>query len=297
MTNKICFIKISDDEDGMRLDRWLFKKYPSLNIAQVNKLLRTKQIKLDGKKAEAKTRVLEGQEVRIPPLNLDEASKEKKQQPSKQDEKKIVEMVIYKDDDIIVLNKPSGLAVQGGTNINKHIDMMLDALKFEKEERPKLVHRIDKETSGILVLARNRKTAEKITAMFKAHDIKKTYLALCVGTPKKPFGEIKTPIEDKPAKTEYKVIEQVGKLCLIEANPLSGRKHQIRIHLCSIGCPILGDDKHFIEQRREKIAGFEDKLHLHAFKIIINKLSIKASLPKHFVKSLSNIGVSENEVF
>ncbi len=292
----VDFIKILEDEDGMRLDRWLFKKYPALNIGQVNKLLRTKQIKVDGKKAEAKTRISCGQEVRVPPLNLTEKPKEKQNQPSKQDAKKIIDMIIYKDNDIIVLNKPSGLAVQGGTNTTKHIDMMLDALKFELDDKPKLVHRIDKDTSGILVLARTRKSAENLTAMFKEHKIKKTYLAFCINTPKNNKGEIKTPVDGKPAKTEYKVLESVGKFSLIEASPLSGRKHQIRIHLTSIGCPILGDDKHFEGTGRQKFLEFDDKLHLHAFKIAFGKLSIKAKLPKHFIKSLNNIGVRENEV-
>lgn len=292
--NEVTFIKVSSDEDGMRLDRWLLKKHPSLGIGQINKLLRTKQIKLDGKKAEANTRITEGQDVRIPPLSAEE-KQEKSNQISKNDEKRILEMVIYKDDDIIIINKPSGLAVQGGTNTDKHIDMMLDALNFGNQERPKLVHRIDKNTSGLLVLARNRKTAELLTAKFRDHDVTKTYLALCIGKPKKNSGEIKTPIDDKPAITQYKLLENIGNFSLIEAKPLSGRTHQIRIHLTSIGCPILGDDKYFLGKTRQKFLGFDDKLHLHAFKIELSDLSIKAKLPKHFMKSLNNLGVNINE--
>ncbi|MFI3242551.1 MAG: pseudouridine synthase [Alphaproteobacteria bacterium] len=294
--SNVNLVKISADDDGMRFDRWLLKKYPSLSIGVVNKMLRAKQIKLDGKKAEGKTRIAEGQEVRVPNIEASE-KRELPQNISKADEKKILEMVIYKDKDIIIINKPSGLAVQGGTNTTKHIDMMLDALKFENEDKPKLVHRIDKETSGILLLARNRKTAEKLTAKFKNHEIQKTYLALCVNSPAKIKGEIKTLIDDKPAKTIYKVLKTIGKFALIEAQPLSGRKHQIRIHLTSIGCPILGDDKHFYGKTREKITGFDDKLHLHAFKIELDKLSIKAKLSKHFVKSLNKLGISEDEIF
>ena len=154
----VSIVKIKADDDGIRLNRWFLREYPSLSMSALQKLLRTKQIKVDGKRAEASTRLSAGQELRIPPLDKQKSPK-KENFVSKSDEQIIKNMVIYKDENIIVLNKPSGLAVQGGTGQVRHVDGLLDALKFEKEERPKLVHRIDKETSGLLVLARNRKYA------------------------------------------------------------------------------------------------------------------------------------------
>ena len=158
----VTFVKIKPEDDGIRLNRWFLKEYPSLTLGRLQKLLRTKQIKVDGKKAEANTRLSAGQELRLPPLDNEKAVKNT-DIVSKADTDFIQSMVIFKDDNIIVLNKPSGLAVQGGTNTARHIDGMLDALKFENSERPKLVHRIDKDTSGILVLARNRRYAELLT--------------------------------------------------------------------------------------------------------------------------------------
>ena len=176
----VTFVKIKPEDDGIRLNRWFLKEYPSLTLGRLQKLLRTKQIKVDGKKAEANTRLSAGQELRLPPLDNEKAVKNT-DIVSKADTDFIQSMVIFKDDNIIVLNKPSGLAVQGGTNTARHIDGMLDALKFENSERPKLVHRIDKDTSGILVLARNRRYAELLTKAFREHALQKTYLVLAIG--------------------------------------------------------------------------------------------------------------------
>lgn len=292
---KVSFVKINEDDDGMRLDRWLLKNYPSLNIGKVQKLLRSKQIKVDGKKAEANFRIAKDMEVRIPPIIEADVEKNNDDFVSDKDTKLIQSLVIHKDENVIVINKPSGLAVQGGTDTLRHIDGMLGALQFEKNERPKLVHRIDKNTSGILLLARNRKTAELLTTAFREHNLEKTYLALCVGVPKKNSGDIKMAIENKPAMTKYKVIETVGKFSLIEAEPLTGRTHQIRIHLKDIGCPILGDDKYFEGYKREKFSNLADKLHLHAYKIKILDLYLKAKLPEHFIQSLLTLGINFDE--
>ena len=170
-------IKVKPEDGGMRLNRWFLKYYPSLTLGNFQKLLRTKQIKVDGKRAESSLKLSAGQEIRVPPLQNQKA------EPlhtdiSVKDTLFIQSLVIYKDDNILVLNKPSGLAVQGGTNTSRHIDGMLEALIYEKNEKPKLVHRIDKDTSGILVLARNRQWAEKLTTAFRNHTLQKTYLAL-----------------------------------------------------------------------------------------------------------------------
>ena len=298
-------IKVKPEDDGMRLNRWFLKYYPQLPLSRLQKLLRTKQIKVDGKRSEASFKLAAGQEIRIPPLN-EGATVREKGSLTPRDEAFIKSLVIYKDDNIIVLNKPSGLAVQGGTNTLRHIDGMLEALKFEKPEAPRLVHRIDKDTSGILVLARDRKNAELLTAAFKKHDLQKTYLALVKGCPKADAGEIKAPLlkageksqvsaEGKKAVTRYRILDHAGsKFALIEAEPLTGRTHQIRAHLEYLGTPIVGDDKYYGE-KREKFTVLKDKLYLHAYKIdlsgIYDKVRITAALPEHFAEALEVLGL------
>ncbi len=304
-------IKVKVIDDGMRLNRWFMKYYPKLSLGHLQKLLRTKQIKVDGKRAETSLKLTAGQEVRVPPLNLDEMPAKNETVISKKDSDFAKSLVIYKDDNILVLNKPSGIAVQGGTNTSFHIDKLLDALKFDKEEKPRLVHRIDKDTSGILLLARNRKTADVLTKAFREHKLPKTYLALVRGCPKKTAGEIKAPLEKvgekvmvsdggKPAITEYQIIDEVGdKFALVEASPLTGRTHQIRAHMEYLGTPIVGDGKYFGSERR-RFSELADKLHLHAYKIDLSvlynqKKIIKASLPEHFRQSLDQLGISFKE--
>ncbi len=306
----VTTVKVSEADDGIRLNRWFLREYPSLTLSRLQKLLRTKQIKVDGKRAETSTRLLAGQEIRLPPLDEQKAPLEE-HFISEKDKKMIQSMVIYKDDNIIALNKPSGLAVQGGTNQTKHIDGLLDALMFEKSERPKLVHRIDKDTSGILLLARNRQIAEKLTLAFREHKLPKTYLALVNGCPKKTQGEINAPLlkvgekmqideQGQEAKSLYTVLDSVGdQYSLLELKPLSGRTHQLRVHTLSIGCPIVGDDKYFNpEKKSQKL--FVDKLHLHAYKIDLsviykNKTIITAPLPSYFKDSLNAVGISFKE--
>ena len=302
----VKIIKIKPEDDGMRLNRWFLREYPALSLSRLQKLLRTKQIKVEGKRAETSTRLSAGQELRIPPLDNEKALPENKIL-SKNDADFITSLVIYKDKDIIVINKPSGLAVQGGTNTTRHIDGMLEALKFELNEKPKLVHRIDKNTSGILVLARNRKSADMLTKAFREKKINKTYLALVRGCPEpkegiieynlEKVGEKMEVVEDgQKALTEIKVLDNTGKkFDLVEAHPLTGRTHQIRAHLEAIGTPIVGDDKYFGE-KRERFQQIQDKLYLHAYKIdlsdIYNKKTvITADLPKHFIEACQFFGL------
>ena len=186
----VKIIKIVPEDDGMRLNRWFMREYPGLSLARLQKLLRTKQIKIDGKKTETSAKLIAGQELRIPPLDNEKKETPTKISLSQKDIEFMHSLLIYKDENILIINKPSGLAVLGGTNTNKHIDGMLGALQLENNEKPKLVHRIDKDTSGILILARNRTYADILTKAFREHDLQKTYLALCIGTPKKESGEM-----------------------------------------------------------------------------------------------------------
>lgn len=304
-------VKVKAIDDGMRLNRWFLKYYPGLGIGRLQKLLRTKQIKVDGSRAETGTRLQAGQEVRVPPLGNEANAVVEQRGVSARDAAFIQALVIYKDANLLAINKPSGLAVQGGTNTSRHVDGMLEALQFEAEEKPKLVHRIDKDTSGVLVLARHRQAADDLTKAFRTHNLQKTYLALTVGCPKKMSGEINAPLEKigekslisengKPAVTAYEVLDNVGdKFALIAASPLTGRTHQIRAHLESIGCPIIGDDKYFGGERK-KFSNITDKLHLHAYKIDLSaiynkKLVITAPLPEYFKNSLDSVGISFKE--
>lgn len=305
----VSLVRVKDQDDGMRLNRWFLKYYPNLPLSRLQKLLRTKQIKVDGKKAEVSLKLQAGWEVRIPPLD-DKPQEKDKDFVSDKNVEQIKSMVIYKDNNIIVLNKPSGLAVQGGTNTFRHIDAWLPALKYEKDEAPKLVHRIDKDTSGLLVLARDRKNAEILTKAFKEHDLQKTYLALVRGCPKKQSGEINAPLEKvgekslvlpkgKKAITLYKVLDNVGnKFALIEAMPLTGRTHQIRAHMEYIGTPIVSDDKYFGEEN-VKVTNVKDKLYLHSYKIDLSNIykgvKVKANLPQHFVEALAVLGLDFKE--
>lgn len=309
----VKIIKIKIEDDGMRLNRWFLREYPGLSLGRLQKLLRTKQIKLDGQRADTSSKLSVGQELRLPPLDNERAAPgaNKAEKVSRIDEDFIMSLVIYKDSEIIALNKPSGIAVQGGTNTDRHIDGMLEALKFEKEEKPKLVHRIDKDTSGVLILARSRNSAEKLTRAFKEKNLHKTYLALVRRCPKKSSGEIKAPLdkvgekmtvlaEGKPATTQYKVLDKVGEqFALIEASPLTGRTHQIRAHLEYIGCPIVGDSRYFGE-KRAKFVNLKDKLYLHAYKIDLSeiyntKLVLSAPLPEHFQEAFKNLGIQFKE--
>lgn len=308
----VSLIKVKAVDDGMRLNRWFLKYYPGLSLGRFQKLLRTKQIKVDGKKAEANLKLTTGQEVRVPPLDEEKKPLIPETAVSRKDADFIISTVLYKDDNILVLNKPSGLAVQGGSNTFRHVDGMLDALMFELEERPKLVHRIDKDTSGLLVLARNRTYADLLTKAFREHTLPKTYLALTIGCPAKSEGIINAALEKngdksiisadgKPAVTEYKVLDRAGdKFALIKASPLTGRTHQIRAHLEYIGTPIAGDDKYFGGKSRQKFSTIADKLHLHAYKIDLSviynkKLVLTAPLPAHFKSSLNAVGIDFKE--
>ncbi|MBR1600263.1 MAG: RluA family pseudouridine synthase [Alphaproteobacteria bacterium] len=302
----VKIVKIAPEDDGIRLNRWFLREYPSLSLSRLQKLLRTKQIKVDGKKAETSTRLEAGQELRIPPLDNEKAQKND-EILSRNDIDFITSMVIYKDKNIIVLNKPSGLAVQGGTNTTKHIDGLLEALKFDNNEKPKLVHRIDKDTSGVLLLARNRKYADILTKAFREHTLQKTYLALVRGCPSEYTGTINLSLEKigermqvskqgQKAITEYRVVDNAAKkYALVEAMPLTGRTHQIRAHLETIGTPILGDSKYFGKER-VRLKEVADKLYLHAYKIDLSviynkKMVIKADLPKHFAEACKFFGL------
>ncbi len=307
--------KIKADDDGIRLDRWFKRYYPEVGHGLLQKLLRDKNIKVDGKKSSADARLSAGQEIKFPdfkPENVKPAKEYKPKDLSQKDIDFVRSLVMYKDDNIIAINKPQGLAVQSGTNVTYHLDMLLEGLKFDLTEKPKLVHRLDKETSGVLVLARNSKTASYLANMFKTRDAKKIYWALVKGTPKVKRGKISLPLLKKEgrngfervvvdfedglgATTFYRVVDVAAKeYSFVELCPKSGRTHQLRVHLAELGHAIVGDDKYW-PREWEKNSTLPNKLHLHAkaliFKSVDGKnICVEAPLPEHFITSFDTLG-------
>jgi 23S rRNA pseudouridine955/2504/2580 synthase len=304
-------ITIGAEDSDQRLDRWFKRHFPGLNHIQLEKLLRTGQVRVDGGRVKAAHRLMTGMTIRIPPLDDRAAATAeeralRKPEPRKLQAGDIDEMkslVLYRDKDVIAINKPHGLAVQGGTNMVKHLDGMLDALKFDAAERPRLVHRLDKDTSGVLLLARSAKSAAWLAAAFREKAARKTYWALVAGVPRPHRGRIDLAVgkaqtgskekvvadeeDGREAVTYYTVIEQAAqKAAWLALLPLTGRTHQLRVHCAEIGTPIIGDGKYGGEAAL--LAGLDNnrKLHLHARSIRLRQpdgktLSVVAPLPPH----------------
>ncbi len=310
MTQKF---EINADEAGIRLDRWFRRKFPGTPQSLLQKSLRKGDIRVDGKKAEANTRLLAGQNVTVSYFNFKPADKPYKPKIDEKKAEMLKSSVIYKDDDIIAINKPAGLAAQGGTKVGNSVDSLLDALIFEANERPKLVHRIDKDTSGVMILARNTKAASLLTAMFKDKTITKKYWAVVVGTPHPQEGTIKKPIIAKKlvkragrkiekadvdefgqsATTIYRTLDVAAKkAALVELQPITGRMHQLRVHMSFINHPILGDGKY--GGKFAFIPGLSERMHLHAHEVVINlkgkKIKITAPLPFHMQETFDKLG-------
>jgi len=310
---------LAEDAD-IRLDRWFKRHFPQLGHGRLEKLLRTGQVRLDGKRAGAGDRIAAGQEVRIPPLpEGPPPAPVKVKAPyiaKPQDLAQLESAILHRDDDVIVIDKPAGLAVQGGTATEHHLDAMLDALRFGASERPRLVHRLDKDTSGVLILARSVVAARLLTQAFRDKETRKIYWAAVVGLPKPRQGRIdmklaKLPGPDgervvqdddgKRAVTDYRVVAHAGdKLAWVALNPITGRTHQLRAHLVAIGTPVLGDGKYGGAAAHP--TGIEDarKLHLHARALAMphpngGTLKIVAPLPSHMKRTWKFFGFDESD--
>ncbi len=312
-------IEVSDDEAGMRLDRWFKVHYPGLGFGALQKLLRSGQVRIDGGRAKTDARVQPGQKIRIPPMNVDAKGSRPvsgKDLKHSGDGELLRRMLLHEDDKVFVLNKPAGLAVQGGSGVTRHVDKMLEAWTNKKGEKPRLVHRLDRDTSGVLVIARSRGAAQKLTTAFRERDTKKTYWALVKGVPRKREGKIstwlvkeQTPDGDKMRVCEhgetdadhaisfYRVREQAGQdLAWLEMEPYTGRTHQLRVHAAHIGHPIIGDPKYFEADVNWNFpGGMQNRLHLHARHIDIphpsgGRLKVTALLPPHMVQSWNLLG-------
>jgi 23S rRNA pseudouridine955/2504/2580 synthase len=298
--------EVAPDEADIRLDRWFKRHYPSLGHGRLEKLLRTGQVRLDGGRVKAGQRLSPGQSIRVPPLDDSAAApRSRRRRPvvSGRDAKELRARVLYQDNDIIVIDKAAGLAVQGGSKTARHIDGMLDALADKDGERPRLVHRLDKDTSGVLVLARHVRAADWLGKAFRGRKVDKLYWAVVVGEPERDQGRIDKALVKKTgargermeqddagdgqaAVTDFSVMDRIGKQAAwLALRPRTGRTHQLRVHCAAIGTPILGDGKY--GGAGAFLSGVSSKaLHLHARAITVPKrgggvVRVIAPLPDH----------------
>ncbi len=320
MNGKLVARVVLEDEDGMRLDRWFKTHYPDLTFGKLQKLLRSGQIRLDGGRTKSNVRVSPGQSVRVPPNVLTGGQGEKRTSPEargigREEKEFLKSLVLHKDKRIIVINKPPGLAVQGGTGQSRHLDALLDGLKFRAATRPRLVHRLDKDTSGVLVLARDRLAARHMADLLKSRKTTKLYWALTCGVPRPLEGEVESRLEKsaRPGRqlmedvnedaqgggvraiTRYQVIDQAAnRFAWVAMQPVTGRTHQLRVHAAMMECPIVGDGKY--GGRKAHPGGeISSKLHLHARSISFphpdkGQVKVDAPLPEHMAATWKLLG-------
>lgn len=309
---------VGHDDDGVRLDRWFKRHLPQVGFAMVSRWARTGQIRVDGKRADVDTRLEAGQVLRVPPggeARTGEQGAKPRRELTPAEIELADSMVLTQDRAAIVLNKPPGLATQGGSGMKEHVDGLLDAFA-EKGPRPRLVHRLDKDTSGVLLIARTPGSAAFFSKRFSGRSAKKIYWALVVGVPSITDGMIELPLAKQPgtggekmhvdekegqsARTRYRVIDRAGnRAAWVELHPLTGRTHQLRVHMAAIGHPIVGDGK-YGGQEAFLTGSISRKMHLHARRLIIEHpdgapLDVTAPLPEHFANSLESLGFVESE--
>ena len=316
---------VGEDDDGIRLDRWFKRNLPQVGFATVSRWARTGQIRVDGKRAKPEDRLSAGQVLRVPPGGEDAPAARKAAPRSRTlSPEQIAEakdMVIRETPSAIVLNKPPGLATQGGSKTTKHVDGLLDAfVENDRQPRPRLVHRLDKDTSGVLLIARTPGSAASFSKRFASRSARKVYWALVVGKPDLAEGVIDAPLAKQPgtggekmhideengaaAKTRYRVVDSAGqRASWVELEPMTGRTHQLRVHMAAIGHPIVGDGK-YGGQDAFLTGAVSRKMHLHARRLIITepkagegsakngggKLDVTAELPPHFAMSMEVLG-------
>jgi 23S rRNA pseudouridine955/2504/2580 synthase len=303
---------VDDDDDGVRLDRWFKRHLPQVGFGTVSRWARTGQLRVDGKRVKPEDRLATGQIVRVPPGG-DEPNRAPRARPelTPEQEAEAEAMLIVRTNSALVLNKPPGLATQGGTKTNRHVDGLLDAFAGPDEPRPRLVHRLDKDTSGVLLVARSASSAAFFSKRFASRGATKIYWALVVGVPEVHEGTIDAPLAKQPgsggekmhidaengqtAKTLYRVVERAGNAAAwVELQPFTGRTHQLRVHMAAIGHPIVGDGK-YGGQDAFLTGSVSRKMHLHARRLIIEApkgetIDVTAELPEHFAASMAQLG-------
>jgi 23S rRNA pseudouridine955/2504/2580 synthase len=309
---------VQHDDDGVRLDRWFKRHLPQIGFAMISRWARTGQIRVDGKRADPADRLSAGQVVRVPPGG-DAPAKggaKPRRELSEEEIAKAEAMVITQDRAAIVLNKPPGLATQGGSGMKEHVDGLLEAFAHDGP-RPRLVHRLDKDTSGVLLIARTPGSAAYFSKRFSGRTARKIYWAIITGVPDIADGLIELPLAKQPgtggekmmvdksgegqsARTRYRVLDRAGnRACWVELQPLTGRTHQLRVHMAAIGHPIVGDGKYggpdaFLS------GSISRKMHLHARRLIIDHpdgdvIDVRADLPEHFANTMASLGFDEDD--
>ncbi len=312
---------VSVEEDGMRLDRWFKAHFPQVTFAYLNKLTRTGQVRVGAGRCKTSSRLKQGDDIRVPPLAFDkrpaDAPKGDAKPLTKEERKLFDSMVIHEDKDIYVLNKPSGFAVQGGTKTFQHLDGLLMGLGAELGERPLLVHRLDRDTSGVIVIAKRRAVAAALGKLFATRNVKKTYWAVVKGVPHPLQGKIDVALvkakseegdrmrasrdgeeeDEQNAVTQYAVLDKAKVVAWVSLRPQTGRQHQLRAHMDHIGTPILGDNKYSGD--RDLADGVPNQLHLHARRLVFphpraGTVDVTAPLPEHMLRTFGLFGFNAN---
>ncbi|UWQ21215.1 RluA family pseudouridine synthase [Jannaschia sp. W003] len=330
----VLTVPVRDGEGGQRLDRWLKRRFPKLTQGAIEKMCRRGELRVDGGRCKANTRVEDGQQVRVPPLpDAPDADRKPRPRLAERDVELMRSLVVYEDDHVIALNKPAGLAVQGGSGQARHVDGMAAALQGSREDPPRLVHRLDKDTSGLLLLARDRRTAASLAEAFRTRETRKIYWAVVAGTPSPRmgtvrFGLVKAGGSDermravhprevdategaKRATSDYAVLDDLGgRAAWVALVPVTGRTHQLRVHMAEMGHPIVGDGKYGGRGQENLGDGWgamlggeiSRKLHLHARHLSLThpatgrRLHLTAPLPEHMARTWDMLGWRAEDV-
>jgi 23S rRNA pseudouridine955/2504/2580 synthase len=309
-------VVVAPDEARMRVDRFLEGRFPGLSFSHIQRIIRKGELRVNGKRAQPKDRLTAGQMVRIPPLKLDAPKPRPGGEADEKNREFLKSITLHEDADVLVLNKPMGLSVQGGSGTTRHLDGMLEVLRDTQGQRPRLVHRLDKDTAGCLLVAKTRFAAAALAKTFRSRAARKIYWALVAGVPKPRQGRISTFLakeerEDDSymriaahgdegashAVTYYAVVEtSAQKLAWLSLKPVTGRTHQLRAHMAHIGYPIVGDPKYFSKENWELPGGMQNRLHLLARRIAVphprgGVVDITAPLPPHMQQSWNLLGL------
>jgi 23S rRNA pseudouridine955/2504/2580 synthase len=316
VTTGVQTAKVSADEAGMRVDRFVEARFPGLSFSHIQRIIRKGELRVNGKRAQPRQRLVAGQAVRIPPLRLEPRPPARDAKTGNETRDFLKSITLYEDADVLVLDKPMGLAVQGGSGTTRHVDGMLEALRDAHGQRPRLVHRLDKDTAGCLLVAKTRFAAAALAKTFRSRSARKIYWALVAGVPKPRQGRISTFLAKETraddsfmrvarhgeegashAVTYYAVIDTAARqLAWLSLKPVTGRTHQLRAHLAHIGHPIVGDPKYFSKENWQLPGGMQNRLHLLARRIVVphprgGTIDVTAPLPPHMQQSWNLIGL------
>ncbi|MEN3931000.1 RluA family pseudouridine synthase [Microvirga sp. W0021] len=320
LVSGVQMLTVTSDEADMRLDRFLTARFPQLSFAHIQRIVRKGELRVDMKRFKANDRLAAGQQVRVPPLKFEAPKPVARNAAREQSDREFLESItLYEDKDVLIINKPMGLAVQGGSGMRRHVDGLLESMRDKSGEKPRLVHRLDKDTAGCLVIAKTRYAAQVLAKSFRSRSARKIYWAIIAGVPRVSQGRISTYLAREEvadngdarmrvarhgddgashALTYYAVIDNVGqKLAWVSLKPVTGRTHQLRAHTAHIGHPIIGDPKYFNIENWELPGGIQNKLHLLARRIVIphprtgKAIDVSAPLPPHMQQTFNLLGL------